>query len=370
MPHAQQDQRKHHVATLARVLDGGDPPSEWRLFKPGANDTEKGVFHFTHDSATAVMADANAWGNEHSADYEHAAVLAFEAPAAAWYELTTRDTPDGPELWAVNIRWTDKAAEYISAREYRYISPAFEVDEDGVIVAFINFALTNIPATRSMDALIAASKRLDPQEAGKEDRMSTENVRLMQALGLRPDANEQAAVEALAPLQEAHRTMQALARVLPDGADPVGTVTAWRDGAQQAETLRAQIEEQNTQAAKARVDELIEAGKRDGKLTPASATALLSALADENEKVDPKRLEAYLTAAPKVITLGGRHEQPAGSADATGTPPTPNVREDGKTEYEHLRDTHGHAHIATLRTSQPEEFQRILTAHRAARYAS
>lgn len=356
-------------AVLARTLQEGDPPSEWRLFKAGRNDTDKGTLFFTEDSALTVMEIARRWGNEYSFDYEHSAIFGMEAPAAAWYQLETRDSEDGPELWATSIRWTPKADEYIKNREYRYLSPWVWVDESGVVVEYINGALTNLPATRNMDALIAASKRLDPPGAGEgKDTMSTDNARLMTILGLRPDASVDAAVEAVEPLRKSHETMQALSRILPEGKDPVGTITAWRDRASKADELQATLAKQERDQADAKVKQLLDQGVKDGKLTPASRDGLVKALSTEDGHIEPGRVEAYLATVPKG-SHAVNHRQPAGNADTNPTDPG-DVDADGKTEYERIVAKSGHKALAKLRTSDPDRFNQVLSAHRRARYGS
>lgn len=97
-------------------------------------------------------------GNELMVDYDHYSLgfaldPALAGKAAGWFGLELR----GGELWAVNVRWTQPAAEALSRGEWKYISPAFVTDESGRICELINVALTNIPATKNMRPLIAAS---------------------------------------------------------------------------------------------------------------------------------------------------------------------------------------------------------------------
>lgn len=174
---------------LLRIPLGGDAPQEVRLFKFGKNETTQGVFLFDEISAASVMAADSDYGNERSADYEHQALFSppVEAPASAWYTLTLRD--DG--LYAVGIRWTERARRMIEAGEYRYISPAFMVDtETNRVMEYINFALTNLPATKNMEALL----RADPLANFIADNYST-----LIANGLVSGATEkqQSAVKAL-----------------------------------------------------------------------------------------------------------------------------------------------------------------------------
>ena len=116
-------------------------------------ETTKGVFRFTPEDAQRVVQAWRDWGNRLSIDYEHQAlepVANGPTPAAGWFDLEVR----GDGLWAVNVEWTPRAAELLRNREYRYFSPAFRV-EDGHIVELINIALTNLPATKRMEPLVA-----------------------------------------------------------------------------------------------------------------------------------------------------------------------------------------------------------------------
>lgn len=132
-------------------------PTEFRIFPRGTFSTTKGEFTFDDASAKSVLAAWRDHGIELSLDYEHAALedsgeIAGGAPAAGWYGLEVRDG----QLWAVNVRWTPRAAEYLGNREYRYISPAFTTDAKGRVTRLINVALTNLPATDDLPALVAA----------------------------------------------------------------------------------------------------------------------------------------------------------------------------------------------------------------------
>ena len=144
--------KRYHTLTVE--LPGREPPREFRIFPFGRVETTKGVFLFDARSATSVMERWREWGNRLFIDYEHGALNphnAGPAPAAGWFDLEVRE--DG--LWAVNVDWTPRAREMLAQGEYRYFSPAFEVDEEGRIIALINIALTNLPATKRMEPLVA-----------------------------------------------------------------------------------------------------------------------------------------------------------------------------------------------------------------------
>ena len=152
---------KRVVQAKGYVVDLGDkPPTEYRLWAYGTVETSKGSFLFTKEDAAAVIADIKTRGVELHFDYEHgtfsdAANSGQPIPAAGWYNVEARD--DG--LWLTNIRWTPTAAKMLEEREYRYLSPAFGVNETtNHIVSLENSALTNYPATRGIVALVEAKR--------------------------------------------------------------------------------------------------------------------------------------------------------------------------------------------------------------------
>lgn len=151
---------KRRFLKLAVLVEGEAPPTEFRIFRAGVNDSTKGSVTFDAEAAKAVMAAWKDYGNDLPVDYAHAMIQglavdpALAGKAAGWFDLEVRDG----ELWAVNVRWTEAAAEALTAKEYRYISPAFYTDKDGRVVELVNVALTNIPATKDQDALVAASR--------------------------------------------------------------------------------------------------------------------------------------------------------------------------------------------------------------------
>lgn len=134
----------------------GVAPAEFRIFPFGQVQTEHGVYWFTPEDAQRVL---DAWrrrGVQVPIDYDHEMVSGGKPPfpAAGWADLQVR--PDG--LWAVNVQWTDRAREMLEAREYRYISPAFQTetrDRREHIVDLVNVALTNLPATHHLEPLVA-----------------------------------------------------------------------------------------------------------------------------------------------------------------------------------------------------------------------
>jgi phage I-like protein len=168
---------------LVRLDAGADkaPPSEFCIWPFGQVDTSKGTFLFDEEAGALVMAAYQDHGVELAFDFEHG--MAGEAngqpmPACGWFKLELRK--DG--LYAVECRWGKLASSFLSDGAYRYFSPYFEYDpETGRIVRLINCALTNTPATKHLQPLVAASEKVrarDLRSATVAASMSFDEVRV------------------------------------------------------------------------------------------------------------------------------------------------------------------------------------------------
>lgn len=133
-------------------------------------------------------------------DYDHQTVFSAvpgvggQAPAAGWIkQFEVRQ--DG--LYG-RVEWTDKAAQAIRDREYRYISPVYHHDKSGRVLRLVSAALTNTP---NLDlAAVAASANLNLQEETMD--------KIALALGLAQGASE---ADILAAINAAMTSVSALA---------------------------------------------------------------------------------------------------------------------------------------------------------------
>lgn len=149
---------KRRFTRLTMAVPSDEPPDSFRIFQSGPNETTKGTFIFDAAAAKSVMAEYTAHGIDLTIDYDHAMLgggvdPAQSGKAAGWFELEVR----AGELWAVNVRWTEAAATALRAKEWRFMSPAFATKE-GRVTQLVNVALTNLPATRRLTPLVAASE--------------------------------------------------------------------------------------------------------------------------------------------------------------------------------------------------------------------
>lgn len=207
---------KTNVASCAITVSVA---SEIQLFPSGefraSDGRPKDAPHWFLDEelAAAVIADFNARKNRTVIDYEHQTLLAAQngqpAPAAGWFEkLEWRESG----LFAIDVEWTDRAAQMIEGGEYKYISPVFTYDRDsGAITGVLNAALTNNPALDGMDAVAATQfSKLIKEEIDME---LLEQLRWM--LNLAVTATEE---EVVAELQKAIGQIKKLSGDVPASA--------------------------------------------------------------------------------------------------------------------------------------------------------
>ncbi|HXG69997.1 MAG TPA: phage protease [Gemmatimonadaceae bacterium] len=151
--------RRERATRLSIVVTGDEPPTEFRIFTSGVVESTKGDVTFDADAAKSVMAEYAEHAIDLMIDYDHASLAyasldpAQAGKAAGWFNLEVR----GGELWAVNVRWTPPAADALRRKEWRFMSPAFNTDKEGRVTSLLNVAITNLPATRRLEPLMAAS---------------------------------------------------------------------------------------------------------------------------------------------------------------------------------------------------------------------
>lgn len=196
--------------TIELLAQDGAPPAEFRIFAKGYVETTKGVFKFSDSSAESVMAAAKDWGNDYCIDYGHSMLSFFvvdpaeSMKAAGWFTPTVR----AGELWATSVQWTEKASGMLKAREVRYVSPAFNFDDDGSITELVNVALTNIPATKNQTPLVASRDGASGTNTSKERKMGKKKLsaHVLYKLGLPPDAGDDQVMAALDGLKDTARS--------------------------------------------------------------------------------------------------------------------------------------------------------------------
>ena len=156
---------KQVLAALSIEASDTSALSAFRIFRAGANEIDKlGTVYFTQRSADLLLAEQEARGRLYSFDFDHLSLKenrpADAGRAAGWHKIAALDTPNGPELWAVEIEWCAdvKAGLEEKPPRWRYFSPAFICDEKtGEILSYTNCALCINPRTHKLQSLAAMS---------------------------------------------------------------------------------------------------------------------------------------------------------------------------------------------------------------------
>lgn len=162
----------------ASAVVDGEPPKSFPVLRYGraryTKGGEPGELDFSAEDAQAVVREFLERGRDLVIDYEHQTLSGGEAPASGWVKAL-RAEPDG--LYA-DVEWTDRAADLMRRREYRYFSPVVQQTRRNKLLHSI--ALTNHPALHNIPALVAddlqgAEKGADGIEDIDEDEDKNEN---------------------------------------------------------------------------------------------------------------------------------------------------------------------------------------------------
>jgi len=296
-----------HLISLASV--DSSLPSEFLLFKIGENKTSKGTFKLDLAGLESIVKAYQDHGVDLAIDYEHqtfgAASNGKPAPAAGWFKPEAR----GDGLWATNVRWTEAAATMLRSKEYRYFSPTFEVDKSNRITRLLPLALTNFPASKDQQALVAAKADASPTQ------LEVRPMNISGIIGLKEDAPEgeiEGRVVALTNLEKQVLEFTGKATV----AEAMSLVIAAKDNAVKlaaAEKALSEWEERDAQArAKeegdaiaAAIDGAVSSGRislkdTDGlqKLRLFGETYKINALREHIAMLPPRPVRAYQAPAP------------------------------------------------------------------------
>ncbi|HIB3149073.1 TPA: phage protease [Haemophilus influenzae] len=269
--------------------------------------TDVEAWYVTDTNGADVVALANNQRNPLPIDYEHQIIHSLkngkEAPSAGWMEYFYF-TPQG--IFA-DVRWTDKAADYIKNGEYRYISAVFAYDTEGYVRKIFHAALTNTPALDGMEeAMVAASVNLlqedNPMDKKllaalctlfvlKADASEADITEKVTALSAAKGDSSVDVLDVYAKLAEKEQSVAALSTQVGN-PDPAKFVPVDQVAALQADfnALKTSVEADKKAA-------LITAALSQGKLAPA--------LKDWAQSLSVEALSAYLEKAPAMAALSG-----------------------------------------------------------------
>jgi phage I-like protein len=290
-------------------------------------------FTVTPEHVAQMCENFGRLGRDVVVDFEHQTLYGEEAPAAGWIKQLINKGPDG--LWAM-VDWTERAKEYLSAREYRFCSPVFvlngvdRVSGQPCGAMLLNAALTNDPFFSELKPIVSKSTTEGSKETSftflhKEKPMNTLIARLREIYQLAADATEE---QIIAKVDEMHSTaapaIAAKAEIYTVlGLQPTATieeakariVVAKQDSAtvQQLQTRLATLEAQQLDE---KVEAVVAKAINQGKIMPATKEHMLAFA-----KKDLAGFEAYVAKAPVIAPV---HEigDPSGSQSNHSEQPT------------------------------------------------
>lgn len=121
-----------------------------------------------------------------------------DTTAAGWiYDLVAvKDLGRMSGLYG-KIKWTDVGRGLVESRQYRFLSPVFQLDEEGHPIKLINAALTNRPAMTSINPILNTTPDTTQIDLTKEDIDMTkeEMIDLIKATVAQIEAEKEMAEE-------------------------------------------------------------------------------------------------------------------------------------------------------------------------------
>ncbi len=288
---------------LATAFSSSTPPTEFKIWPFGKIATTKGTFLFDRAAARSVLDAWNAYGNRLTIDYEHKAVdpdaRAGDGKSAGSFVLELR----GDGLYAVDVRWTPPAFDALSNKEWLYFSPYFSAEEgSGRILELINLALTNIPATRHMTPLVAASR----SKLAMEDDTKEESANALAEGDPPPPKDDEKAAARRAARERMAQLRAALAEAedeyasLAEGTADDETTSAAPSSEEEETLADADVEDEDEDDEPAPKDEPARAAtSRPAGVNAVGASRIVAAASAATGKTDAAEIVGALTALSK-----------------------------------------------------------------------
>lgn len=303
---------KLHACAMNSV-DVGGAPDEIKLLPLGLVHSRKGDFLVDQESCRMILKHFKERQLDLVIDYEHQTLEGVEAPAAGW----VKDLRIGEDAVIAKMEWTQKAAEYLKNKEYRYLSPVvFKREQDKRVTAIHSGALTNTPAIDGMFAVVN-SLGVDDYLNGGKHTMDLE--KLIKLFGLPEGSTEEDVVKAIEAAVKAEEQQKELSgkeeNRQSENTEVVANSTILSllglDEAAKTEDVTATIMALKTSGADAQVLALkqrLDQREADDAVKNALETGKITAAQTEWAKgyalKDPSGFKAFVDKAPVAVLLG------------------------------------------------------------------
>lgn len=301
---------------ICKIVINSDGPPEWVMLVPGgdtikARDGRK-FSNSKPNDVVAVFGDNEA---DIPIDLEHATEVkapeAEPAPAVGW--VVAMEVRDGA-IWG-QVEWTEEGAWLLRSRQYRFLSPAFLHDEDGLVIEILSAGLTNRPALklpelaqhqgeRTMDKklleLLGLDENATPQQVAEAVRaMKQKGQEQVEALEAKDQELATARQEAEAQGKKLQETEQQLAtaRAQVPGLDKFVPRADYDALKGEVSKLQEQVQAQTTSTLNQEIDREIDQALKAGKITPATKDYHLASCKQEGGL---ERFREFVKTAPVV----------------------------------------------------------------------
>ena len=293
---------KRFAVVVARLEPQDGTAPEWMLLYPAGWNEVVGEESFLVDREAydLVAGYLSRRGNDVVIDYEHATLTDGVAPAAGWIKTLRWDAGKGI---MARVDWTQKAAAYIAAKEYRYFSPVSIVRKsDHRLIAIHSVAMTNAPRTNNLTPILAklGADTLNPT---KEESMDWFK-KLFAALGLADGASEEDVLTAVAKMKKpevkevvAKAVLDALDLSEGDTSTVVASIHALKQGTRQM-VSREEFDRLQKELAQRDAKAVVAKALAEGKVTPDQRE-----WAEAYAAADAAGFATFVAKAPAVIPL-------------------------------------------------------------------
>lgn len=240
--------------------------------------------------ANLIAKKSNEYLPQHIIDENHATDLKAprgeSSPAMGWFSNIRVENND--ELWA-DVIWTERGKAVLENKEYKYISPVFEMDANGEITKILRAALTNSP---NLELPALNSKQAEPADNQVKYEELEMDKEICMSLGLPETASKNDVIQAIGALKTQTNSVDLAAYA------PRADLAQME---QRAVSAEKQLAELNAAQLKAKAVVAVEKAISDRKIAPASKEAYLSMCATEEGLSNFKKI---METSPAIIPEG------------------------------------------------------------------
>lgn len=181
----------NYIVCSVQGTDISGVPKEVKILPFGNVSSQHGKFIVDEESFKLINEKFKDRGIDLVIDYEHQTLQDVQAPAGGWIKSLSLKN----NAIVAEVEWTKKAAEYLTNKEYRYLSPVVRVRKyDKKAVGLHSVALTNLPA---IDGMFTITNKLNQDIDNDEGEGDMNLKEIALALGLAEDASEDQIKEAI-----------------------------------------------------------------------------------------------------------------------------------------------------------------------------